>query len=413
MFAWYDEASGAERRTFWGCFGGWALDAMDVQLYSLVIPTLIAAWSISKTQAGLLATSALLLSAVGGWIAGLLSDRIGRVRTLQITILWFAFFTFVSGFAQNFEQLFVARALMGLGFGGEWAAGAVLMGEVIRAEHRGKAVGTVQSGWAIGWGAAALLYAVLFSRLPEEIAWRALFFAGILPAVLVLFVRYFVDEPAVFTETQKRIAAGAERPHVLAIFEPDLIGKTVLASLLTTGAQGGYYAITTWLPTYLNTVRHLSVLNTSEYLLVIIVGSFVGYIVSAHLTDRIGRRNNFFLFAVCCFITVLAYTQVAINDHTMLALGFPLGFFASGIFSGMGAFLTELFPTRVRGSAQGFTYNFGRGVGALFPSLVGWLSATLPLGQAIGLFAAAAYALLFLAALLLPETRGREVVAYG
>jgi MFS family permease len=413
MFAWYEEASGAERRTFWGCFGGWALDAMDVQLYSLVIPTLIAAWGISKTQAGLLATSALLLSAVGGWIAGLLSDRIGRVRTLQITILWFAFFTFVSGFAQNFEQLFAARALMGLGFGGEWAAGAVLMGEVIRAEHRGKAVGTVQSGWAIGWGAAALLYALLFSRLPEETAWRALFFAGILPAVLVLFVRYFVDEPAVFTETQKQIAAGAERPHFLAIFEPELIGKTVLASLLTTGAQGGYYAITTWLPTYLKTVRQLSVLNTSEYLLVIIVGSFVGYIVSAHLTDRIGRRNNFFLFAVCCFITVLAYTQLAIDDHTMLALGFPLGFFASGIFSGMGAFLTELFPTRVRGSAQGFTYNFGRGVGALFPSLVGWLGATMPLGQAIGIFAAAAYAVLFLAALLLPETRGRAVVAYG
>jgi MFS family permease len=412
VFAWYDEASGAERRTFWGCFGGWALDAMDVQLYSLVIPTLIAAWSISKTQAGLLATSALLLSAVGGWIAGLLSDRIGRVRTLQITILWFAFFTFVSGFAQNFEQLFVARALMGLGFGGEWAAGAVLMGEVIRAEHRGKAVGTVQSGWAIGWAAAALLYAVLFSRLPEETAWRALFFAGILPAVLVLFVRYFVDEPAVFTETQKQIAAGAERPHFLAIFEPDLIGKTVLASLLTTGAQGGYYAITTWLPTYLRTERHLSVLNTGSYLIVIIVGSFVGYLVGAHLADRIGRRNNFLLFAVCCFVIVLTYTQLEFDDHTMLALGFPLGFFASGIFSGMGAFLTELFPTRVRGSAQGFTYNFGRGIGALFPSLVGWLGATMPLGQAIGLFAAVAYAVLFLAALLLPETRGREVVAY-
>jgi MFS family permease len=413
MFAWFRQASGAERRTFWGCFGGWALDAMDVQLYSLVIPTLIAGWGISKTQAGLLATSALLLSAVGGWIAGLLSDRIGRVRTLQITILWFAFFTFVSGFAQNFEQLFAARALMGLGFGGEWAAGAVLMGEVIRAEHRGKAVGTVQSGWAIGWGAAALLYALLFSLLPEETAWRVLFFAGILPAGLVFFIRRFVDEPAVFTATQKQIAAGAVRPHFLAIFAPDLLRTTLLAALLTTGAQGGYYAITTWLPTYLKTVRQLSVLNTSGYLAVIIIGSFIGYLVSAHLADRVGRRNNFFLFAVCCFVTVLAYTQFPIDDRTMLALGFPLGFFASGIFSGMGAFLTELFPTRVRGSAQGFTYNFGRGIGALFPSLVGWLGATMPLGQAIGIFAAAAYAVLFLAALLLPETRGREVVAYG
>ena len=413
MFTWYEDASAAERRTFWGCFGGWALDALDFQLYSVVIPTLGVIWGISHAQAGMLVTSTLLLSAVGGWIAGLLSDRIGRVRTLQITILWFAFFTFICGFAQNFEQLFAARALMGLGFGGEWAAGAVLMGEVIRPEHRGKAVGTVQSGWAIGWGAAALLYAVLFSRLPEETAWRVLFFAGIIPAALVLFVRYFVDEPAVFTQTQQQIAAGAERPHVLAIFEPELIGKTMLAALLTTGAQGGYYAITTWLPTYLKTERHLSVLNTGEYLLVIIAGSFAGYLAGAQLADRIGRRNNFLLFAVCCIVIALAYTQFTIDDRTMLVLGFPLGFFASGIFSGMGAFLTELFPTRVRGSAQGFTYNFGRGVGAVFPTLVGWLGATMPLGQAIGLFAAAAYALLLLAALLLPETRGRPVVAYG
>jgi len=211
---------------------------MDVQLYSMVIPALIAGWGISKTQAGLLATSALLLSAVGGWIAGLLSDRIGRVRTLQITILWFAFFTFVSGFAQNFEQLFAARALMGLGFGGEWAAGAVLMGEVIRAEHRGKAVGAVQSGWAVGWGAAALLYALLFSALPQETAWRVLFFAGILPAGLVFFIRRFVEEPAVFTATQQQIAAGAERPHFLAIFEPELLRTTVLAALLLPETRG-------------------------------------------------------------------------------------------------------------------------------------------------------------------------------
>src|SRR5215468_9967989 len=382
---------------------------MDVQLYSLAIPALITAWGISQREAGLLATVALLFSAVGGWIAGLLSDRIGRVRTLQITILSFAFFTFVGGFAQNFTQLFAARALMGLGFGGEWAAGAVLMGEVIRAEHRGKAVGTVQSGWAIGWGAAALLYAVLFSRLPEETAWRALFFAGILPALLVVFVRYFVDEPAVFRETQQQIAAGAERPHVLAIFEPELIGRTLLAALLTTGAQGGYYAITTWLPTYLRTDRKLSVLGTGGYLAVIIVGSLLGYWVSAWLSDRIGRRANFILFAISSIATVLLYTQIPLNDAVMLYLGFPLGFFASGIFSGMGAFLTELFPTRVRGSGQGFAYNFGRGLAAFNPLLVGWLSATLPLGQSIGVFAVAAYGMLIVAALLLPETKGREL----
>ena len=405
MPTWWSELSLSERRTFWACFGGWALDAMDFQFYGLVIPTLIATWHISKTEAGTLATSALLFSAAGGWIAGLLADRIGRVRTLQIAILWFAVFTCLAGLAQGYWQMFAARALIGLGFGGEWAAGAVLMGEVIQAKNRGKAVGTVQSGWALGWAASVLLYTLVFSLVPEQLAWRLLFFAGILPSLLILYIRRYVSEPAVFVRSKE----AAPRAGFLEIFSPPILRTTLLASLLATGAQGGYYAITTWLPTYLKTVRHLSVLNTGGYLAVIIAGSFTGYLVSAYLSDRLGRRRNFFLFSLCSMTTVLAYTLLDITDGQMLLLGFPLGFFASGIFSGMGAFFTELFPTRVRGSGQGFSYNFGRGVGALFPSLVGALGATLPLGRAIGIFAASAYALLFLAALLLPETRGREL----
>ena len=184
-----------------------------------------------------------------------------------------------------------------------------------------------------------------------------------------------------------------------------------MTCVLTTGAQGGYYAITTWLPTFLRTERKLTVLGSGGYLAVIIVGSFIGYIVSAWLNDRIGRRANFFLFAVCSIITVILYTQLPIDNTAIMYLGFPLGFFASGIFSGMGPFLTELFPTRVRGSGQGFAYNFGRGVAALNPLFVGMLSARLPLGQSIGVFAIAAYGLLILAALLLPETKGRVLTA--
>ena len=154
---WYRELTPVEKRTFWACFGGWALDAMDVQIFSFVIPAIIIAFAITNADAGLIGTVTLLTSAFGGWFAGALADRFGRVRTLQITILWFAFFTLLCGFAQNYTQLLVFRALMGFGFGGEWAAGAVLMGEVIRAQHRGKAVGSVQSGWAIGWAVAAAM----------------------------------------------------------------------------------------------------------------------------------------------------------------------------------------------------------------------------------------------------------------
>ena len=403
--SWWSGLSRAERATFFACFGGWALDAFDFQFYTFVIPTLRKEWNMSAGQAGTLATAALLSSALGGWMAGLLADRIGRVRTLQITILWFAVFTCLSGLARGYWDMFFARGLIGLGFGGEWAAGAVLMGEVVSSRHRGKAVGFVQSGWALGWGAAAILYTVVFSQLPEQTAWRVLFFAGIAPALLVLFIRRNVEEPAVFRAAK----ASGERGRFLEIFSPPFLRTTVLAALLATGAQGGYYAITTWLPTFLRTERKLSVLNTGGYLGVLIFGSLCGYLVGAVLADRIGRRRNFFVFAIGCMVTVLVYTQVGISDAQMLFLGFPLGFFASGIFSGMGAFLTELFPTRIRGSGQGFTYNFGRGIGALFPSVVGYLSVGMPLGRAIGLFAASAYAVLFVAAVLLPETRGREL----
>ena len=409
--AWYRELQASEKRTFWACFGGWALDAMDVQIFSFAIPAIVAAFHLTNADAGLIGTVTLLTSAFGGWFAGALSDRFGRVRTLQITIVWFAFFTFLCGFAQSYGQLFAFRALMGLGFGGEWAAGAVLMGEVIRAEHRGKAVGSVQSGWAIGWAIAALMATLLFSAFPQETAWRVLFWIGLLPAALVFFVRRLVPEPEVFTATKDNLTAKGTAANFLEIFSPSLLKTTVLTSILATGAQGGYYAIATWLPTFLRTERKLTVLGTGGYLAVIIVGSFIGYLVSAYLTDRIGRRANFILFAVCSLLTVVIYTQLAITDSMMLILGFPLGFFASGIFSGMGAFLTENFPTRVRGSGQGFAYNFGRGIAALNPFFVGLVSASLPLGQSIGVFAGIAYGIVVIAAVLLPETKGRILTA--
>ena len=380
---------------------------MDVQLYSFVIPTLITMWGITRAQAGELGTAALLVSAVGGWLAGWLADRYGRVRTLQLAILWFAIFTFLSGLAQNFEQLFAARALMGLGFGGEWAAGAVLLGEVIRPEHRGKALGMMQAGWAVGWGAAALLYAFFFSVLPAETAWRALFLVGIAPALLVLFVRRYVEEPAVYLETRSQLAARGDHPSALEIFRPPLLRITLLGGLMGTGAQGGYYAVTTWLPTFLRTERSLSVLDSAGYLAVSIAGAFCGYLTGGFLADKIGRRLTFLVFAVGAGLIAVTYTMVPFGDVAMLVLGFPLGFFASGVFSAMGPFFTEQFPTRVRGVGQGFAYNFGRATGAVFPTLVGLLSAQMSLGHAIGLFAGLAYATMAIAAFLLPETRGK------
>ena len=405
------EMSKGERATFRACFGGWALDGMDFQFYSFVIPSLIAGWHLSKAEAGTLQTTTLLASALGGWLAGLIADRIGRVRTLQITILWFALFTGLCGLAQSYGQLLAARALMGLGFGGEWAAGAVLMGEAIRAQYRGRAVGSVQSGWAVGWGLAVLSQAILFSYLPPELAWRWMFAIGALPALLVFYLRRYVTEPEIAAATRVKQAASGDRPALWEIFSGPILKTTLLASLMVTGCQGGYYAITFWVPRFLTVERKLSVVSSTGYLSALIIGSFAGYLVGAWLADRIGRRNLFLTFSLGAVAIVILYTQLQLTNEMLWLLGFPLGFFASGYFSGVGAFLTELFPTRLRGSGQGFCYNFGRGIGALFPFLVGWLSTSTTLANAIAVFAVAAYGVFFIAAFALPETRGRVLHA--
>ncbi|HEY6867624.1 MAG TPA: MFS transporter [Candidatus Eisenbacteria bacterium] len=406
MTGWWRELSRDERTALVAACGGWGVDAFDFMMFSFAVPALLALWRISRAEAGLVATATLLCSAAGGWLAGALSDRLGRVRMLQVTIAWFAAFSCLSGFARSLPELVVLRGLQGLGFGGEWAVGAALVGEIVRPAHRGRAVGVVQSGWALGWGAAAVVYAACFSALPPAIAWRVLFWSGALPALLILYVRRRVREPS-------RTTAGrtTDAGPFLGIFAPRLLGTTALASLMATGMQGGYYAVTTWLPTYLKTVRGLSVLDTGAYLVVVIAGSFVGYLAAAWASDRLGRRATFVLFAIGSLAVAVIYTLLPIGNPAMLALGFPLGFFVSGNFSGVGAFFAELFPGPVRGSGMGFAYSVGRGVGAVFPALVGALSARLPLGTAIGGFAALAYLLVLVAVAALPETRGRELAA--
>src|ERR1017187_4819553 len=353
--------------------------------------------------------TALVVSACGGWLAGVAADRYGRVKILQVTILWFAVFAFLSGFTNSYSQLMIVRALQGLGFGGEWAVGSVLIGETIRAQHRGKAVGIVQSGWAIGWGLAALSYAVVFSLFGPATAWRVMFWIGLMPALLVFYIQKHVPEPAVFRNSgAARLAPGSLR-RALEIFSPQMLRITLMAALLAVGVQGGYYAITTWLPLLLQTGQGLSVLHTGGYLSMVIVGSFLGYLTAAWLADVLGRRRTLILFAALSFVTVLTYTSLLAGHSAVFVLGFPLGFFSSGSFSLIGAFLTELFPSSMRGSGQGFAYNLGRGIGALFPALVGYLGARLSLGGAIAWFAGGAYLLMILGVLGLPETRGTEL----
>jgi MFS family permease len=404
MATWYAECSPLERRTFWASFGGWGLDALDVQMFGLVIPALIATFGITKAEAGLLGSITLFFGAIGGWVGGALGDRFGRVRALQITIATFALATFACAFAMSYNQLLVLKAIQGVGFGAEWACGAVLMAEIIRPEHRGKALGAVQSAWAVGWGSAVVLSAIVFSYAPAAIAWRVLFALGLLPALLILFIRRGLKEPVPLAKLEARPQVWAT---LSGIFHPDVLRSTLVGGLFGIGAHGGYAALTTFLPTYLREVRHLSVLGSSAYLAVIIIAFFCGCVVSGILSDRFGRRANVIFFAAACLATVLIYVFAPLTNAEMLVLGFPLGFFSAGIPASMAALFSELYPAGVRGTGIGFCYNFGRVVSAAFPFMVGFLGDRIGLGPAIGIDAGFAYALVLLAVLMLPETRGK------
>jgi MFS family permease len=369
-----------------------------------VIGTLIALWQIDAKTAGGIATVTLWSSAIGGWCAGYLADRIGRVRTMQITILMFSLGSLLSACAQDAFQLMLFRGVLGFGFGGEAAVAAVALSEVVGARYRGRAMGFYTASYAVGWAAAVLLQAVIFAALPPDPGWRLLFAIGALPALLLFFIRRNVEEPAIAKAAQED--AAEPKPSILGIFAPRNLTSTLTGWLITTGAQGGFFSLMIWMPQFLRAERKISIIGSTPYLLVVISGAFVGYVAGGWLADRFGRRFVFIGCSICAAALAYGYTHVPFSDAAMLILGFPLGFFASAYYSAVLPFLNELFPTNVRGSGVGFTYNAGRAAGGLFPFLVGAVSAILPLSDAISLFAALSYGLMLVVALCMTETKG-------
>ena len=402
LFDFYRTMNAKGRRTFWACTAGWTLDGMDFMLFPLAIGTLVTVFqSDLKTMGGIISIT-VLCSAAGGWLAGYLADRVGRVRTMQITILLFSLGSLLSAFAQDVTQLTLFRVLLGVGFGGEAAVAAVTLSEVVLAKHRGRAMGFYQSSYAVGWGLAILAQALTFILFAPEVAWRVMFGIGALPALLIFFIRRNVEEPAMsLTAREKNTASFVE------VFSASNIRATITGSLLTIGAQGGFYALMTWVPQYLRAERKISILASTPYLMALIFGCWIGYVSGGWLSDRFGRRPVFLMFSSAAAVAVYVYTHVPLTDTEVMILSLPLGFFAVGYYSALMACLNEMFPTRVRGAGVGFTYNAGRAVGGLFPFAVGAVTAMTNLSNAISIFALISYGIVFFTALLiLRETRG-------
>src|SRR3954468_13267721 len=406
--SWWGDLGPRGRKAFKAAFAGYSLDAFDLIILTLTLAAIGSTFGVGKGATGALATVTLSASAVGGILGGALPARIGRARTLMLTVGVYSVFTFLSGLASSYEMLMVFRVFQGIGFGGEWAVGAILVAELIKPEARGKALGVIQSAWAVGWALAVVAYTIVFSLVTDEQGWRILMMLGILPALLILYVRRNVEDPEVFSETKAK-EDELEMP-LKTIFGAGLLKTTVFASLLATGIQGGYYAMFTWIPTYLKEERSLSVVGSAGYLFVVIAGAFLGYLSAGFVHDRLGRKKSFTLFSALAGVSLVAYFLVPEGSNTtLLIIGFPLGFFASGCFSGFGSYLAELYPTRARGTGSGFCYNVGRAFGALFPGIIGFLAAAIGLGGAVA-FGVFGYVLAIGALQFLPETHGKELV---
>lgn len=412
MFDWYREADGKTRRIFWTCSAGWAMDMADGVVYSYLIPVLVTALGMTLVEAGFISSANFFAAALGGWAGGWLCDRFGRARILQLTILWFSVFSFLSGFAQTYEQLLVLRVLQGLGFGAEWAVGAVLLGEVINPRHRGKALGTVHSGAAVGSGLAALLAGPVVAAIDDpDLGWRIVFWAGILPALLIFWVRRDSDDSEIFKRAAERQRASGERHSIGAIFKPQVLRITLLAALLSLGVQGAAYSISNYLTSFLSLERGLSIAAAGTLVLINSAGGFFGFITNAYVSDAIGRRRVFRLFGAGFIVTATFYLYAPLGDNAaLLALaGFVYGFFQFGMYASFGAYFTELFPTELRGTGQAFAYNFGRAGSAAFVSLVPIVALSMDLSAAMLLLGIGGIVFVVLATLLLPETAGREL----
>src|SRR5712671_843747 len=401
------------RAAFWATFGGWALDAYNQMTVGFVLPAVTAAFALSPAQAGLLGSVGLVTSAVGGALAGALADAVGRVRVLILSIASYAIFTLLAGCAQSYEQLLLFLTLQGLGFGGEWAAGAVLVAEYAQATQRGRVIGAVQSAWSVGYALVLVANTVTFSLAPPELAWRIMFWLGAVPAVALFWARTRLQESPVYRAEVAARAAGTgqarARPGfaLLGLFRPDQLRVTLASALLSIGVIGAGVAF--WLPTYLEQVRHLTVEGIGAYMGIQVVGGFVGCVSAGYILDWMGRRRGLALFALGSALAAWAYVVLPLGAAWLVfAIGFPLGFFSSGIFSGLAVYLAELYPTELRGAGQGFGYNIGRGIGAVGPAAIGVAAARVGLSDALAL-AATSYVLCLVALLFLPETRGKHL----
>jgi MFS family permease len=405
LVGWWRDGSPDAQRALVAAALGWMLDAFDVMLYALLLASIIEDLGLSRQTAGAIGSVTLLAAAAGGLIFGVVADRYGRTRALMASVLIYSVFTAACGLATNAAQLAIFRILLGIGMGGEWASGAALVSETWPAEHRGKALGLMQSAWAIGYGLAAAVTMVVLPRW----GWRAVFFTGVLPALLTFWVRRHVKEPELWLRTR---GVARQRTRLAEVFREGRAGVTVAVTLMNACTLFAWWGFNLWLPGFLSMPAEaggigLTSAQMTWFIIAMQVGMWFGYVTFGYIGDAIGRKRAYVFYLVMAALLIAIYTSVR-APVVLLILGPFVAFFATGYFSGFGAVTAEIYPTAIRATAQGFTYNLGRIASAAAPFTVGALAQTRGFDVALST-TSVAFALAALMWIWIPETRGRTL----
>ena len=368
IYGWLTEASREQKRTLLAASLGWMLDSMDVMLYALVLGQVQRELHLSAAMSGAMVSVTLIAAAVGGIGFGWFADRSGRARALTLSVLVYSISTALCGLTHSATQLMLCRILLGLGMGGEWASGAALVAETWPERHRGKALALVQSSWAIGYALGAAVVALVMPRF----GWRAVFFAGIVPALVALWVRRGLREPEVWREQHK------DRPQTRQLFRGAFGYSMLICSTMNAATLFAYWGLFTWAPRFLSMPtaeggHGLSIVRTSAWTIVMQVGTFLGYVIFGYLADRFSRKYTYITYLVIAALLVPLFAFVR-NPNALLVIGPLVGFFGTGYFSGFSVIASELFPASLRASAMGFVYNIGRVFSAAAPYLIGRVS---------------------------------------
>jgi MFS transporter, SHS family, lactate transporter len=408
--AWWREPTKDQWYAWWAAWLGWTLDAFDFTVFLLIIKPIADEFNVPTTEVAIVFTLTLWMRLVGAVASGWLADRVGRKMPLMISILWYSICNFIAGFSPTFMFLLVFRTLLGIGMGAEWPAGAALAMEQWPIRSRGFMSGVLQGSWSIGFLLSSIIYGLFY----DYIGWRGMLWIGVLPALSVVWIRYYVKEPPIWVENRRRQREENREVHapLIEIFKRGMLSNTLLACWWMASNFVLYYSIWALFATHLQADLKLTTLGTAVPFMFANIASFLGMAFWGWTADIIGRRWAMMIPATIAIFVAPLYLFT--SDPLWITIGFGVqGAFGGALYSQLPSYLSERFPTEVRATASAFCYHQGAILGGLVAPVLAYFATTYDLGYAVPMLVGTVVAAVsvVIALSLSPETKGQELIS--